>query len=91
MGYDTIGQARKSQSDEAARIRQIADEQQQKAGYHRTEAFTPNQRANRPYTPSSERAPDKEAPLPPSKPLLADKASEPVLKRKSYGVNEGDQ
>ena len=90
MGFETIDKARKAQADEAKRIREIADEQQRKAGYSRVPGFAPAPRARNPYQPEADR-PKVSEPLPPSKPLVADDSVKPRTTRRSFGVGEGDQ
>lgn len=87
MPFDKIADARKGILGEQQAAREIADAQMQKAGYARSQAFTPQPRPRNPYQPESERP----LPLAPSGPVDMAVAGEPKTKRRSFGIGEGDQ
>lgn len=76
--------ARAIATAEQARAKQIAAEQEQKAGYRRSAGFDPMPRARAPFVPEAMRP----APLAPSAPLDLSKAGAPKTKRTRFGVNE---
>lgn len=84
MPYSRITDARKAVTDAQESARQIAEAQQQKAGFTRSPGFEPAPKARTPYQAEADRpsVPYK------SEPLDLSQAGEPKTKKRSFGINE---